>query len=74
MVTQSPPASEVSMVESWQFTVLNLDQHYVLVSYAHKTTRRDMTRTMLKMLLKTKTFTRTVIFGKPIPFVVWVFL
>ena len=44
--------------ESWwllavgqQFTVQSLDQLYVLVSSAHKTTARDMTYTVLKVML-----------------------
>ena len=43
------------MWENWylltndqQFTVQNLDQMYVLVFSAHKTTRRDLTCTVLK--------------------------
>ena len=60
-VTHSPLTTELAvqtldlMWESWyqhtdggQFTVQNLDQLYVLVSSAHKTTRHDMTCTVLK--------------------------
>ena len=35
-------------------TVHNLDQLYVLVSSAHKTSNRDMTDTVLKVILKTQ--------------------
>ena len=49
------------MQESWQlltnrrqFTVQNFDQLYVLVSSGHKTTRHDMTCTVLKKMLKPK--------------------
>ena len=38
----------------WQFRVQNLDQLHVLVSSAHKTTCRDMTYTVLKVMLKRK--------------------
>ena len=62
VVTQSPPTSEVSgsnpddlmwegwllFADGWRFTVQNLDQLYVLVSSAHKTTRHHMTCTVLK--------------------------
>ena len=66
VVTHSPPISEVGgsnpklyvrrMVVSYgrQFTVQNLDQLYVPVSSAHKTTRHDMTYTVLKATLKPK--------------------
>ena len=67
LVTHSGPTSEVGgsnpepyvgkMVVSYrwlQFTVQNLDQLYLLVSSAHKTTHRDMTYTMLKATLKPK--------------------
>ena len=37
-----------------KFTVENLDQLHVLVSSAHKTTRCDMTYTVLKVKLKTQ--------------------
>ena len=37
-----------------QFTVQNLDQLYVLVSSVHKTSRPDMTCTVLKGTLKPK--------------------
>ena len=47
--------------ESWQlladgqqFTVQNLDQLYVLVSSAHKTTHHDMTCTVMVEILKTQ--------------------
>ena len=54
MVTLSPPTSEVGvrftalpqvgkLVVGWQFTIQNLDELYVLVSSALKTTRRDIT-------------------------------
>ena len=60
-----PPRSVVQtpypMCESWlllingrQFTVQNLDQLYVPVSSAHKTTCPDMTYTVLKVMLKHK--------------------
>ena len=61
VVTHSSPTSEVSSsnpgsyvenlviaFQGLQFTVQNLDQLYVLVSSAHKTTSRDMTYTMVK--------------------------
>ena len=35
------------LTNGWQFTVQNLNQVYVLVSSAHKTTLRDMTYTIL---------------------------
>ena len=35
-------------------TVHNLNQLYVLVSSAHKTSNRDMTDTVLKVILKTQ--------------------
>ena len=59
VVTHSPPTSEVGnsnprpyvgklvVTYGQQFTVQKLDQLYVLVSSAHKTTRRDMTCTVL---------------------------
>ena len=63
MVAHWSPTTEVSgsnqdlMWESWllltdgrQFTVQNLDQMYVLVSSAHKTTCHDMTCTVLKAM------------------------
>ena len=31
------------LTDGWQFTVQNLDQLYVLVSSAHKTTQHDLT-------------------------------
>ena len=34
--------------DGWQFTSQNLDQLYVLVSSAHKTTHRDMSFPVLK--------------------------
>ena len=59
IVTLSPPTSEIEVriparpqVEKlvvaccWQFTVQNLDLLYILVSFTHKTYRRDMTYTM----------------------------
>ena len=58
VVTHSPPTSEVSgsnpgpyvgKTDGRQFSVQNLDQLYVLVSSAHKTTRRDLTCTVFKM-------------------------
>ena len=67
VVTHSPPTSEVCdsnpgpYVASWwlltngrHFTVQNLDQLYVLVSTALKTTHRDMTCTVPKVMLKPK--------------------
>ena len=49
------------MWESWylltdgrQFTLQNLDQRYAQVSSAHKTVHRDMTCTVLKVILKGK--------------------
>ena len=60
VVTDSPPTSEVVQTpdriwESWslltddrQFTVQNLDQLYILISSAYKTTRGDMSSTVLK--------------------------
>ena len=67
MVTHSPPTSEVSssypnplfergsfLTDGRQFTVQNLDQLYVLVSSAHKTTSGDMTYTVLKAMLNPK--------------------
>ena len=49
----SKPGPYVGKVvtDGWQFTVQNLDQLYVLVSSAHKTTRRDMTYAVLKVTL-----------------------
>ena len=44
-----------------QFTVQNLDQLYVLVSFAYKTTRRDMTCTVLKALTLVDNFTSLLI-------------
>ena len=44
----------VVFTDGWQFTVQNLDQLYVLVYFAHPTTRRDMTKTVLKVMLKPK--------------------
>ena len=41
------------LTDGQQFTVRNLDQAYLLVSSAHKTTRRDMTCTVLKKRRKT---------------------
>ena len=40
------------LTEGRQFAVQNLDQLYVLVSSAHKTTHRDMTCTVLKATKK----------------------
>ena len=40
--------------EFQQFTVQQLDQIYVLVSTAHKTSKSDMTYTVLKAMLKPK--------------------
>ena len=40
--------------DGWHFTVQNHDQLYLLVSSAHKTTRCDMTYTVVKVTLKTK--------------------
>ena len=67
VVTHWPSPSEVRgsnpgpCVESWYlltdgqpFTVQNLDQLYVLVSSAHKTTHRDMSYTELKVDVKPK--------------------
>ena len=68
MVTHSPFTSEVSssnpgpyvgklvvaLTGGLQFTVQNLDQLYVLVSSAHKTTCHDMTCTVLKAMLNPK--------------------
>ena len=67
VVTHSPPPmrSAVQTLDpmwgSWwlltddrQFTVQNLDQLYVLVFSAHKTTCCDMTCTMLEVMLKPK--------------------
>ena len=64
MITQFPPTSEVGgsnpdpmwesclfLTDSLQFTVQNLDQLFVLVSSAHKTTCHDMTYTVLKAML-----------------------
>ena len=63
MITHSPPTSNVCgsnpgpllgkvdsflPVDGLQFTVQNLDQLYVLVSSAHKTTQSEMTCTLLK--------------------------
>ena len=40
------------LTDDRQFTVQNIDKLYVLVSSTHKTTRRDMTYTVLKVTLK----------------------
>ena len=59
IVTLSPPTSKVGgsnpryyvgklLTDGRQFTVQNFDQLYVLVSSAHKTTRCDITCTVLK--------------------------
>ena len=62
MVTHSPPTSEVGgsnllcgkvgIAYRWLAvsSIQNLDQLYVLVSSAHKTTPRDMTCTALKVM------------------------
>ena len=65
VVTHSPRTSEVGrsnpnvekmvvLTDGWQFTEQNLDQLYVLFSFAHKTTCSDMTSTVLKGTLKPK--------------------
>ena len=61
VVKHSPSISEVcgsnprvGKVGSWQFTVQNLDQQYVLVSSGHKTTHHDMTCTVLNSDIKTQ--------------------
>ena len=66
MVTHAPPTSDVcsSNPETYVGKVggcllmvgglQNLDQLYVLVSSAHKTTHRDMTCIVLKVTLKPK--------------------
>ena len=64
MVTHSSPSSEVSgsnpglyvgkMVVSYRLSVQNLEQLYVLVSSAHKTTLRDMNYIEVKAMLKPK--------------------
>ena len=61
VVTHSPHTFEVGssnpdlmweswslLTDDWQFTVQNLDQLYVLVSSAHKTTHHDMSCIVLK--------------------------
>ena len=63
MVTHLPPTSEIGgsnpgpyvgklvlLTNAWPFTVQNLEQLYILVSLAHKTTRRDMTCKLLKVM------------------------
>ena len=42
------------LTDGRQCTVQNLDQLYVLISSAHKTTHHDMTYTVLKVTLKLK--------------------
>ena len=52
VVTHLPPISEVSGSNPGSYVeklVVNLDQLYVLVSSAHKTTLRNMTCTVLKL-------------------------
>ena len=44
------PESWSLLTNGQQFTIQNLDQLYVLVSYAHKTTSHDITRTVLKAM------------------------
>ena len=56
MVTHSPPTSEVGGSNTGPYvgksavTVLNPDQLYLLVSFAHKTTHHDMTCIVLKAI------------------------
>ena len=54
--------SVVLLAAGRQFTVQNFDQLYVLVSSAHKTTRRAMTYIVFKATLKPK-------FEETIPFI-----